>query len=149
MRIPRYSVKRTTSSVPLVPGLYIIYWIMRTLTCLSRKFVRTADRFKTGQLYNTISSYSSSLWSAFLASVQQGIALEHALNSTSMHWHAYRKYTGSLRNMDASVIRGLCLFCLLLFRLLLFRLLQFRLLSFRTLNVFTSICSSMSYPTQI
>ena len=37
MRTPRYFVKRTSSSVPLVP---VIHWIMRTLTCLSRKFVR-------------------------------------------------------------------------------------------------------------
>ena len=40
MRTPRYSVKRTSSSVPLVPGLYIILWIMWTLTCLSTKCVR-------------------------------------------------------------------------------------------------------------
>ena len=33
--------------------------------------------------------------------------------------------------------------------LLLFHLLQFRLLSFRLLDIFTSICSSNSYPTQI
>ena len=35
------------------------------------------------------------------------------------------------------------------FRLLCFGLLQFRLLSFRLLNVYTSICSSESYTTQI
>ena len=33
---PHYSVKRTVSSVPLVPGLYKYYWIMRSLTCLSK-----------------------------------------------------------------------------------------------------------------
>ena len=58
--------------------------------------------------YNGIGSYSSSLWSAFLASVQQGRALERAFvarNSTGMHCHAYRKYTGSLRNTNASVIQ--------------------------------------------
>ena len=33
MRTPRYSVKRTDGSVPLVPGL------MRSLACLSRKIV--------------------------------------------------------------------------------------------------------------
>ena len=33
MRTPRYSVKRTSSSVP------IIHWIMWTLSCLWRKFV--------------------------------------------------------------------------------------------------------------
>ena len=36
---PRYSVKQTSSLVPLVPGLYIVHWIMWTLTCLSRKLV--------------------------------------------------------------------------------------------------------------
>jgi len=40
MRTPRYSINWTSSSVPLVPGLYIIHWIMRTLTYLSCKFVR-------------------------------------------------------------------------------------------------------------
>ena len=40
MRTPHYSVKQTSSSVPLIPGLYIIHWTMWTLTCLSRKFVR-------------------------------------------------------------------------------------------------------------
>jgi len=41
--------------------------------------------------YNSIGSHSSSLWSVFLASVQQGRALERtfvALNSTGMHCHA-------------------------------------------------------------
>ena len=48
--------------------------------------------------YNSIGLHSSSLWSAFLARVQQGRALERAfvaLNSMGMHCHAYRKYTGS------------------------------------------------------
>jgi len=40
MRTPRYSVKWTDSSVPLVPGLYKIHWIMRTLACLTHKVVR-------------------------------------------------------------------------------------------------------------
>ena len=34
-----YSVKQTSSSVHLVPRLYIIHWIMQMLTCLSHKFV--------------------------------------------------------------------------------------------------------------
>ena len=53
--------------------------------------------------YNSTGMYSTGLWSAFLASVQQGRALEHAfvaLNSTGTHCHAYWKYTGSLRNTD-------------------------------------------------
>ena len=64
--------------------------------------------------YNSIGSYSSSLWSAFLASVQEGRALERAfiaLNSTGMHCHAYWKYTGRLRNTDTSIIQtrsGVC-----------------------------------------
>ena len=52
--------------------------------------------------YNSIGLHSSSLWSAFLTSVQQGRALEHAfvaLNSTGMHYHAYLKYAGSLQNI--------------------------------------------------
>ena len=56
--------------------------------------------------YNTIGSHSSSLWSAL--SVQEGRALECtliALNSTGMHCHTYQKYTGSLWNMDASIIQ--------------------------------------------
>ena len=49
--------------------------------------------------YNSASTHSTSLWLAFLTSVQQGRALERGfigLNSMSMHCHAYRKYTGSL-----------------------------------------------------
>ena len=51
--------------------------------------------------------YITSLWSAFLTSVQQGRALKRAfvaLNSTGTHCHAYQKFTGSLRNTDASII---------------------------------------------
>ena len=40
VRTPRYSVKRTGFSVPLVPGLYKIHSIMRTLAGLSHKIVR-------------------------------------------------------------------------------------------------------------
>ena len=62
----------------------------------------------TTEHFNTIGSHSSSPWSAFLASIQQGRALECsfvALNSTGMHCHTYRKFTGSLRNTDVSIIR--------------------------------------------
>ena len=62
----------------------------------------------TTEHFNTIGSHSSSLWSAFLISIQQRRALECsfvALNSTGMHCHAYQKCTGSLRNTDVSIIR--------------------------------------------
>ena len=48
--------------------------------------------------YNSIGSHSSSLWSAFLASTFV------ALNSMGVHCHAYRKYTRSLWNTDASFV---------------------------------------------
>ena len=52
---------------------------------------------------------TSEMWtSAFLATIQERRALECAfiaLNSTGTHCHAYRKYTGSLRNTDGSIIQ--------------------------------------------
>ena len=39
MWTPCYSVKRTDSLVPLVPGLHKIHWIMQSLACPSRKVV--------------------------------------------------------------------------------------------------------------
>ena len=53
MRTPCYSVKRTDSSVPLVPALCKIHCIMRTLACLSPKFVH--HRWSIQQLDITIS----------------------------------------------------------------------------------------------
>ena len=53
-------------------------------------------------------THSTSLWLSFLASIQQGRALECGfivLNSMSTHWHAYRKYTGSLQKTDASIFQ--------------------------------------------
>ena len=97
MRTPRYSVKQTDSSVPLVPALCKIHWLPLTQGCQPLLINST-----TGH-YNSTGMYSTSLWSAFLTSVQQGRALECAfvaLNSTGTHCHAYRKYTGSLRNTD-------------------------------------------------
>ena len=58
--------------------------------------------------YNSTGTHSTSLWSAFLTSVQHGRALEHtlvALNGMGTHYHTYRKNTRSLRNTDASIIR--------------------------------------------
>ena len=62
----------------------------------------------TTRHYSTCSTYthSTSLWLAFLASIQQGRALEHGfivLNSVSMH--AYWKYTRNLWNMDTSIFQ--------------------------------------------
>ena len=60
----------------------------------------------TTGLYNTTGILNTSLWSAFLAHVHQGRALEHAcvaLNSTSTHYYAYLKYTRSLWNTDTSI----------------------------------------------
>ena len=62
----------------------------------------------TTRHYSTCSTYthSTSLRLAFLASVQQGRALEHGfivLNSVSMH--AYWKYTRNLWNMDTSIFQ--------------------------------------------
>ena len=107
MRTPCYSVKRTDSSVPLVPALYKIHWIMQMLACLSHKVVH---HWSTQQLdiTNSTGMHSTGLWSAFLTSIQQGRALECAfvaLNSTGIHCHAYRKYTRSLRNTGVSIIR--------------------------------------------
>jgi len=78
MRTPRYSVKQTDSSVPLVPALYKIYWIMRMFACLSCKVVHLLINSTTGH-YNSTGMHSTSLWSAFLAIIQQGRALECAL----------------------------------------------------------------------
>ena len=108
MRTPRYFVKRTDIAVPLVPGLYKTHSIMRTLASLSHKIVR--HRWLIHQLdiiltlviivlasgYPFLPSYSKGkLWNgAFVA-----------LNGTSAHCHAYRKYTGNLRSRDTSLLR--------------------------------------------
>ena len=58
--------------------------------------------------YNSTCTHRTSLWSAFLASVQQGRALECAfvaLNITVTYCHTSWKYTRSFRNTDASIIR--------------------------------------------
>ena len=91
-------------SIPLVPRLYKIYWIMWMLACLLHKIVW--NRWLIQQLEITIALVHIVL--AFLASVQQGRALERAfivLNSTSADCHTYRKYIGSLPSRDTSKIR--------------------------------------------
>ena len=108
MWTPRYSVKGTSSLVPLVPGLYIIYWIMQMLTCLSHKFVR--HHWLIQQLDIIIALVRIVLASDQPFSKVYTSALEHAfvaLNNMGMHCHAYRKYTRSLQNTDAFIIRTL------------------------------------------
>ena len=61
----------------------------------------------TTGFYNSTGMHSTSFWLAFLASVQQERALEHAFlahNSMNMHCHAYQKYIGSLWNTDTFII---------------------------------------------
>ena len=63
----------------------------------------------TGHCTNT-GMHSFSLWLFFAAIVQQGRAVERAfvaLNGTSTHCHAYRKYTGNLRSKNTSLLRTL------------------------------------------
>ena len=77
MRTPRYSVKRTDFAVPVVPGLYKIHSIMRTLGGLSHKIVRhrwlihqldiilTLVRIVLASGYPFLPSYSKGeLWNA-------------------------------------------------------------------------------------
>ena len=81
-------------------------WIMWSLACLSCMVVWHC--WSTQQLDITIAMVCTFPWSAFLASTQQGRALECAfvtLNSTGTHCYAYRKHTRSLQNTDASIIR--------------------------------------------
>ena len=73
-------------SVPLIPRLYKIHWIMWTLACLSHKIPAPLIDSTTGH-YNSTGMYSTSLWLVFLTSIQQGRALECAfvvLNSMSI-----------------------------------------------------------------
>ena len=77
-----YPLKQTHFLVTLVPGLYKIHLIMWMLICFSHKIVHHHWFDSTTGHYN---STSTSLCSAFLASVQQGRTLEcsfRVLNST-------------------------------------------------------------------
>ena len=65
------------------PGLYMI---MRTLTCLSHKFV---GHNWSVQHYNSICSHSSSLWSAFLTGVRTARESSRmCLHSSQQHGYA-------------------------------------------------------------
>ena len=98
MRTPHYSIsiKRAGFAVPLVPGLYKIQSIMWMLAGLSHKIVRhrwlihqlniilTLVRIVLATGYPFLPSYSKGkLWNSTFV----------ALNGTSTHCHAYRKYT--------------------------------------------------------
>ena len=101
MWTPRYSVKRKDFSVLLVPALYKIHWIMHA--CLSPPLLINST---TGH-YNSTGMYSTGLWSAFLASVQQGRALERGQQHGALpclpeiHWKPL-KY-GCLYNAEKMV----------------------------------------------
>ena len=87
--------------VPLLPGLYKI------VDARMPQHNVICDHW-TIQQHNNTGTHSTSLWLAFLASVQQGRALEHTfivLNSMSTHCHGYRKYTRSLWNTNTSIFR--------------------------------------------
>ena len=100
MQTPRYSVKWTDFAVPLVPRLYKIHSIADAGRPHAQDCPAPLIDSPTGHYTNT-GTHSYSLWLSFIPIVQQGRALEHAfiaLNGTSTHCHAYRKYTGSLRS---------------------------------------------------
>ena len=60
---------------------------------------------RTGHYIST--ACSTRLWLIFLANIRQGRALERGFEalSTNSHYHAYRKYSRSLWNADASIFR--------------------------------------------
>ena len=88
MWTPRYSVKRTDFVVPLVPGLYKIHSIMRTLAGLLHKTVQ--HRWLIHQLDILLTLVCIVLTSGypFFAIVQQGRALEWRLRSIQRHEYA-------------------------------------------------------------
>ena len=97
MQTPSYSAKQTGFLVPLVP-LQNLVDNADTRLPLTQDCQPPLIDSTTGH-YNITGTYSTSLWSVFLASVQQGRALEHAfvvLNSTSKHCHIYQKCIGRL-----------------------------------------------------
>ena len=99
LRTPLYSVKRIDFAVLLVPRLYKIYSILRMLAGLAQDCPALPIDSLTGHYILTLVGHSSSFWLSFLAIVRQGRAVEHTfevLNSTSMHCHAYRKYTSEV-----------------------------------------------------
>ena len=94
MWTPRYSVKRTDFAVSVVPGLYKIHSIMRTLGGLLHKIVW--HRWLIHQLNIKLTLVRTVLASGypFLPSYSKGKLWNGtfiALNGTSTHFHAYQK----------------------------------------------------------
>jgi len=82
MWTPCYSVKQTVFSVPLVPGLYKIH-ADASMPHAQDCPVPLIDS-TTGH-YNSSGMHNSSIWLAFLASIQQGGALERAFEPKKQH----------------------------------------------------------------
>ena len=102
MRTPHHSVKQTDSLVPLVPALYVQNSLDNAEACLP--LTQGCQPLQLDITIALVCTVLASGHAAFLASVQQGRALECgfvALNSTGTHCHAYRKYPGRLRNTDS------------------------------------------------
>ena len=88
MWTPRYSIKRTDFAIPLVPGLYKIHSIMRTLAGFSHKIVW--HHWLIHQLYIILTLVRIVLASGypFLLSYSKGELCNGAfvvLNGTSMY----------------------------------------------------------------
>ena len=80
------------AGVPLLPCKVFCYrWLIQQLD-ITIAMVRTV--LTSGQPFSQVYSKGRALECAFVM-----------LNSMGMYCHAYRKYTGSLRNTDASIIR--------------------------------------------
>ena len=69
MQTPRYSVKQTDFLVLLVPGLYIIHSIMRTLAGLLPQGCLAPLIGSPSRHYTNTGTRNSSLWLSFLAIV--------------------------------------------------------------------------------
>ena len=89
-----YCVKWMGSSVPLVPALYKIHWIIFDVHLPPMQGCLPPLIDSTTGHYNSTGMHSPNLWSAFLTNFQQGRALECAfiaLDSMGTHCHTYRK----------------------------------------------------------
>ena len=99
MRTPRYSVKWTDFAVLLVPGLYKIHSIMQMLAGLLHKIVRHHWLIHQLDIILTLVRIVLASGYPFLPSYSKGALWNNtfvALNGTSTHCHAYRKYTENL-----------------------------------------------------
>ena len=110
MQKPLYFIKRTGFSVPLVPGLYKICWIMRTFACLTHKVLHHCWTIQKLDiiiaLVHTVLTLASGQPFLPCNSIQQGRAWERAFKCSTAQVHVATvcwKYTRSLWNMDASI----------------------------------------------